>query len=174
MRGFICKQRYTCATIFVDHFSDLTYTHLQRSISLEDTLVAFRAFENFCDRHGVEVRHYHADNCRFADQGFLDSLRDRSRQSVFAALAHTGRTKKRKNAFEIRKTKAERYYYILYHYGLKHPTLTCGRMRYITLSTFVTTFLAIKLVFHRCNNLQGLMLPQDLQPFIHLVALSTN
>ena len=38
---------------------------------------------------------------------------DRSRQSVFAALAHTDRTGKRKNAFEIRKTKAERYYYIL-------------------------------------------------------------
>ena len=43
MRGFLCKQRYTCATIFVDHFSDRTYTHLQRSTSLQDTLAAFRA-----------------------------------------------------------------------------------------------------------------------------------
>ena len=74
IRGFLCKQRYTCATIFVDHFSDHTYTHIQRSTSLQDTLAAFRAYENCCDRHGVKVRHYHVDNSRFADQGFLDSL----------------------------------------------------------------------------------------------------
>ena len=75
MREFICKERYTCAPICVDHFSNLTYTHLQRSTSLEDTLATFRAFENFCNRHSVKVRHYHVDNGRFADQRFLDWLR---------------------------------------------------------------------------------------------------
>ena len=97
MRGFICKQRYACATICLDHFSDHTYTHLQRSTSLQDTLAAFRAYENFCDRHGVKVRHYHADNGRFVDQGFLDSLAKDQTISFCGAYAHwqNGKAEKR-------------------------------------------------------------------------------
>ena len=88
MRGFICKQRYTCATIFVDHFSDHTYTHLQRSTSLQDILAAFRVYEKIWDSHGVKVRHYHADNGRFADQGFLDSLAQDQTISFCGSYAH--------------------------------------------------------------------------------------
>ena len=88
IRGFLCKQIYTYSTIFVDQFSDHTYTHLQRSISLQDTLAAFRVYENVCDRHVVNVHHYYADNGRFTDQGFLDSLVQDQTISFCGTYAH--------------------------------------------------------------------------------------
>ena len=30
VRGFVTKRRYTCATIFIDHFSDMSYIHMQK------------------------------------------------------------------------------------------------------------------------------------------------
>ena len=42
MRGFVTKRRYTSATIFIDHFSDLSYVHMPnhspwKKISLPNT-----------------------------------------------------------------------------------------------------------------------------------------
>ena len=68
MRGFLPKQRYTCATVFVDHYSDFTYNHLQRSTNMNDTLEAKTAFETVFRRHGLTVLHYHANNDRFDDK----------------------------------------------------------------------------------------------------------
>ena len=58
MRGFLTKQRYTCATVFVDRYSDFIYTHLQRSISMIDMLEAKNTFEEVCRRYGIIVLHY--------------------------------------------------------------------------------------------------------------------
>ena len=51
----------------------------------------------FCDRFSVKVRHYHADNGRFADQGFLDSLAKDQTISFCGAYAHwqNGKAEKR-------------------------------------------------------------------------------
>ena len=76
MRGFLTKQRYTCATVFVDHYSDFTYTHLQRSASMIDTIEAKNAFEAVLRRDRITVLHYHADNGCFADKDFLKSIVD--------------------------------------------------------------------------------------------------
>ena len=54
--------RYRAATVFVDHFSQLSFVHLQQTLSSEDTLLAKQAFERFCSTHGVKVIHYHNDN----------------------------------------------------------------------------------------------------------------
>ena len=40
LRGFLTKKRYKCATIFVDHYSRLSYIYLQTSTSGEETLQA--------------------------------------------------------------------------------------------------------------------------------------
>ena len=40
MAGFLTKERYTCATVFVDHNSNLSYVHFQKSTSAEYTLEA--------------------------------------------------------------------------------------------------------------------------------------
>ena len=39
------------------------------------------AFEKFCDARGVTVQHYHADNGRFADKGFVNHVA-KNRQSI--------------------------------------------------------------------------------------------
>ena len=31
------------------------------------------AFERYSEERGVHIRHYHADNGRFADKGFIDN-----------------------------------------------------------------------------------------------------
>ena len=59
LRGFISKKRYTCATIFVDHYSGFTYVHLQTSTNMDETLKTKVAFEAYTRSLGVKIRHYH-------------------------------------------------------------------------------------------------------------------
>ena len=49
LKGIPTTQRYNAATVFVDHFSRLSYVHLQRSLSSEDTVRAKQAFERYCE-----------------------------------------------------------------------------------------------------------------------------
>jgi hypothetical protein len=66
------RERYKVATIFVDHFSRLSYVHLQDPTKGEETLLAKRAFEAYAASFGVVIANYHADNGRFAERLFLD------------------------------------------------------------------------------------------------------
>ena len=74
LKGKLTKKRYRAATVFVDHSSRLSYVHLQNSLSSDETVQAKRAFEAYARSHGVNIKHYHADNGRFADNAFLDSI----------------------------------------------------------------------------------------------------
>jgi hypothetical protein len=74
MKGSPTKERYNCATIFVDHYSDVSFVHLQKSLSGEETVEAKEPFERWCRSHDVIVKHYHADNGRFADNKFLSAV----------------------------------------------------------------------------------------------------
>ena len=47
LKGWLTRQRYTCATVFVDQYSDLTFVYLQRSTNAEETLDAKEAFERY-------------------------------------------------------------------------------------------------------------------------------
>ena len=49
------RNRYKVATIFVDHFSDYTYAHLQTSTDTEQTLEAKEAFERLTATFGVRI-----------------------------------------------------------------------------------------------------------------------
>jgi hypothetical protein len=60
------------ATIFVDHFSRLSYVYLQESTKGAQTLAAKWSFEAYASTHGVKIRRYHADNGRFAEKLFLN------------------------------------------------------------------------------------------------------
>jgi hypothetical protein len=62
--------------VFVDHFSWLSYVHLQQSTSGEETLQAKRAFEAYANSHGVTIRHYHADNGCFIEPTFQKHCED--------------------------------------------------------------------------------------------------
>ena len=62
LKGIPTKVHYRAATIFVDHFSRMSYVHLQKSLSSKETVQAKRAFETYAITYGVLVHHYHADN----------------------------------------------------------------------------------------------------------------
>ncbi len=58
--------------MIVDHYSDHVYMYLMQNLTLEETLLAKHAYEHFLSSIGVTAKTYHADNGRFADQGFQD------------------------------------------------------------------------------------------------------
>ena len=74
MAGFLTKDRYTCATVFVDHNSNLSYLHFQKSTSAKYTLEAKKAFERFSRQRGVWIRNYHADNGTFAGNNWVRNI----------------------------------------------------------------------------------------------------
>ena len=86
LRGFLTKQRYTCTTVFVDQYSRLSFVYHQKSTKGDETLEAKRAFEAFAKSHGVTVRHYHADNGRFAERTFMDHCKQNGQTISFSGV----------------------------------------------------------------------------------------
>ena len=82
LRGWLTRQRYTCATVFVDQYSDLTFVYLQRSTNSDETLDAKEAFERYAFQHGVKILHYHADNGRFNDNAWVHHLHRQNPQQT--------------------------------------------------------------------------------------------
>jgi hypothetical protein len=74
MKGFLTRKRYTVATIFVVHFSALSYVHLQKGATAEETIDGKRAFESYARTHGVTIQHYHADNGIFEAKDFQTAV----------------------------------------------------------------------------------------------------
>jgi len=86
MRGFPTKMRYTSGTVFTDHHSRLSFIHLHKSLSATETLHAKHCFERYCYRHSIEIKHYHADNSRFADNTFLVDVAQKGQTISFCAV----------------------------------------------------------------------------------------
>ena len=89
LKGNLTKDRHKCATIFLDHYSSLSYVHLQRTTNGDDTLEAKKAFEAYARSQGVRIQHYHADNGRFAERKWIDHVQQEGQTiSYCAAYAH--------------------------------------------------------------------------------------
>ena len=86
MKGRLNRQRYNYATIFVNHRSRLKYVHLQESITSEQTVEAKTTFETYASKHRVTMKHYHADNGRFADNLFIKSVSDQHQTITFCGV----------------------------------------------------------------------------------------
>ena len=86
LRGIPTKQRYRVATVFVDQYSRLSYTHLQTSTSATETIEGKLAFEQYAAHYGVRVKHYHADNGVFADKLFRQACKDRHQTLSFSGV----------------------------------------------------------------------------------------
>jgi hypothetical protein len=80
------KLRYTCATIFVDHASDLSFVHLQKTQTAEETLEAKVAFERYSAEHGVAVQHYHANIGIFKVNLWVQSCQGKGQGLSFAGV----------------------------------------------------------------------------------------
>jgi hypothetical protein len=76
LKGILTKRRYTCATVFVDHYSRLGYVHMQQKLTSDETVEARHDFEAFSRSQGVTIKQYHADNGRFDDNAFLKDIRE--------------------------------------------------------------------------------------------------
>ena len=74
VKGWLTNDRYKAATVFADHVSGLSYVHVSRGTTAIDTLEAKQAFEAYASSMGVTIKHYHADNGRFAEKAFLDHV----------------------------------------------------------------------------------------------------
>ena len=98
MKGFLTHQRYNVATIYVDHFSGLSYVYVQKGSTVEETVEGKKAFERYCKNHGVRVQHYHADNGIFEAKGFQDALAQDGQTILYCGVnAHhqNGRAEKK-------------------------------------------------------------------------------
>ena len=86
LKGIPTKVCYCTATIFMDHFSRLSYVHLQKSLSSEETVQAKGAFEAYANTYGVLIHHYHTDNGRFQDCAFCEAIEQTQQTLSFCGV----------------------------------------------------------------------------------------
>ena len=54
-----------------------------RDLTLDKTLLAKEAMEKVMAQAGINVKHYHADNGRFVDNGFIDAINTKYQKITF-------------------------------------------------------------------------------------------
>ena len=86
MVGFLTKQRYKYATVFVDQASRMGFIYLQKTCSAEETIEAKRAFKQYAKNRGVRVQAYHADNGIFKAKKWVEECRQRKQDLTFAGV----------------------------------------------------------------------------------------
>ena len=86
MVGFLIRQRYKYATVFVDQASRMGFVYLQKTCSAEETIEAKRAFERYAEHRGVIVRAYHADNGIFKAKKWVEECQLRKQDLTFAGV----------------------------------------------------------------------------------------
>ena len=62
------------ATVFVDHYSRLSYVHVNKTANADDAIAAKKAFEQHARERGVTIKHCHADNGIFKSAAFLKEV----------------------------------------------------------------------------------------------------
>ena len=86
LKGTPTKVRYRAATVFVDQFSGLSFVYLQKGLTSDETVEAKQAFEQYANDHGVKIRHYHADNGRFADNKWRKDCQEKGQRLTFCEV----------------------------------------------------------------------------------------
>ena len=86
MSGFLTNQRLWVAATFIDHVSDYVYVHLVRDLSLPETFLVKSAMEKVMEQTGITVKHYHSNNGRFSDNGFIDAVNGKYQKIKFCGV----------------------------------------------------------------------------------------
>ena len=86
MVGFLTKQHYKYATVFVDQASRMGFVYLQKTCSAEETIEAKRAFEQYAENRGVRVQAYHTDNRIFKAKKWIKECQQRKQDLTFAGV----------------------------------------------------------------------------------------
>ncbi len=74
------------ATIFVNHYSGMSYIHLQKTTNADETLEAKLAFERYASKFKVQVKSYQADNGRFAENKFIAAIKEAGQTITFCGV----------------------------------------------------------------------------------------
>jgi hypothetical protein len=85
-KGHPTRERYNGATVFADHYSDVTYVYLRKTLNAKDTLEAKEAFERWARSCGTTINHYHADNGRFAENEFMADVAKKGQTISFCGI----------------------------------------------------------------------------------------
>ena len=89
LKGKLTTQRYQYVTVFVDQHLWYAYVYLQWTITSAETIQAKHSFECMAKDMGIHIHHYHADNGRFADKGFIqDCQKQRQGLTYCGVNAH--------------------------------------------------------------------------------------
>jgi hypothetical protein len=103
LKGATSNTRSKAATVFVAHFSELSYVHLQIGTRAEQTLEARLKFERYTRLCGVEIKHYHADNGRFAKTSWRNYIQRKGQGLSFCGVgAHTQNDNAEKRIIDIK------------------------------------------------------------------------
>ena len=86
LKGKQTKRKYHVATIFVDHFSKLTYIHYSESTTANEAVEAKHAFEHHAATFGVSIQKYHADNGAFNTRVFKESIIAANQSIAFSGV----------------------------------------------------------------------------------------
>jgi hypothetical protein len=140
-KGFFFRKRYKVATIFVDHFSRLSYVYLQESTKGVQTLAAKRSFEAYSSSHGVKVQQYHADNGRFVSTYSSIPVRNWVRRYPCVESVHTSKMALLKEGSRISLKGPERPCYTPFTGGPQQSQSTCGHMHFATSMRYTTPLL---------------------------------
>ena len=57
-----------------------------QDFTVEETLIAVKAFEKIIAQAGCHVKHHHADNGVFAQNSFLESINNKDQKITFCAV----------------------------------------------------------------------------------------
>ena len=86
MTGFITRQRYKYATVYVDQYSGSSFVYLQRTASAAETLEGKRAFEWYARLCDVTITAYHTDNGIFKAREWVDNCHQSQQGLTFAGV----------------------------------------------------------------------------------------
>ena len=86
LKGFLTKRRLHHATVFVDMYSHAGFIYCQETNNGPETIMAKEAFELWSRNRGVRIRHYHADNGRFAEQMWMEHCRTHGQTYSFCGV----------------------------------------------------------------------------------------
>jgi GAG-pre-integrase domain len=86
MKGWLTVQRYKYATIFVDHYSRLSFVDVQKTDNAAEMLMAKHAFAGYAHTMGVQVQHYHANNGRFCENVYMKDVLSQGQTISFCGV----------------------------------------------------------------------------------------
>ena len=95
-----CKpttKRYIGATVFIDHHSDFTYTHLMTELNAQSTTEAKHEFDRIAKSHDCIIKNYHAKSWVFDTKIFKGSIERLDQTLSFCGVNANHQNGKAKN-----------------------------------------------------------------------------